>query len=68
MKKSIFGYVVRVANSTGDYWIGQRVYRNYVDAITVKRNLIESGCYSEVYIRVATMEQFNNALSVVGEW
>jgi hypothetical protein len=59
------GYVVRVANKHGDFWLGQRVYMSYDSALTVKHNVADTRRYDRVYILPATTEQPDNALSVV---
>lgn len=59
------GYVVRVANKHGDFWLGSRVYMSYDSALTVKHNVADTRRYDRVYILPATVEQQDNALSVV---
>jgi hypothetical protein len=60
------GYIVRVETKHGeDCWLGQRVYLSYDSAVIVKHNVMDSGRYRRVYVRIATLEQRAYALSVV---
>lgn len=54
-------YIVRVVTTSGDYWLGQRVYMLYNNALVVKHNLQDSGRYVRVYILTATQEQISTA-------
>lgn len=60
-----WGYIVRVENKHGDFWLSQRVYRRYDAALVVKHNVSDSGDHDRVYIRPATQRQFHDALSRV---
>jgi hypothetical protein len=60
-----FGYIVRVANKHGDFWLGQRVYKSYDSALTVKHNHMDAGRYTRVYVIPATDDQLHSALSEV---
>ena len=57
-----FGYIVRVTNKHGDFWLGQNVYASYDSALVVKHNVKDSGRYNRVYVVPATEGQFNSAL------
>ena len=64
MNSITYGYIIRVTNAHGDFWLGQRVYMNYDDVLTVKHNLMDSGQYTRVYVVPATKEQLETAISV----
>ena len=61
-----FGYIVRVENKHGDFWLGQNVYTDYTSVLTVKHNLQDTRRYSRVYVVPATEEQFNQRLGSKG--
>ncbi len=57
-----YGYIVRVENKHGDFWLGQRVYQDYDSALCVKHNLQDTKRYSRVYIVPATVAQYEEQL------
>lgn len=59
---SEYGYIVRVQNKHGDFWLGQRVYLTYDDALTVKHNVQDTKRYIRVYIVPANAEQYEEQL------
>jgi uncharacterized protein (DUF1786 family) len=60
MSNAEYGYIVRVSHEHGDSWLGQRIYMEYVAALTVKHNLRDIKRYARVYVVPATKAQFTD--------